>query len=49
MPSGLPQLEGLSSAVRGEDELDGEEWEIDLLLEADDKDPIVIARDDNKI
>jgi hypothetical protein len=35
--------------ARGEEELEIEEWEMDLLLEADNKDPTVIARDDNKI
>jgi hypothetical protein len=35
--------------ARGEEELEAEEWEIDLLLEADDKDPTVITRDDNEI
>jgi hypothetical protein len=39
----------LSSAARGEEELEVEEWEMDLLLEADDEDPTVIVRDDNKI
>jgi hypothetical protein len=49
VPSGLPQLEGSSSAARGEEELEVEEWEMDLLLEADDEDPMVITRDDNEI
>jgi hypothetical protein len=49
MPLGLPQLERSSCVARGEEELDMEEWEMDLLLKADNEDPMVIARDDNKI
>ena len=40
---------GIIQCSKGEEELDAEEWELDLLLEADDKDPTVIAREDNEI